>query len=188
MKPSRKFLAVSVALLLLSACNLPANTPDPGSDLAATFVALTLQGASLPGAATPAGGSPSVPQASETPGLPTLTLEPSQTPTKEITPTPRPGSITGGIYGYPYGDIPQLRVVAFNQDSAAYWYRITVAGDVFYSMDGYIPPGSYQVVAYDPASHAGGCVIIVQALSDQAVNCDITDWAGVYRAKPAGVP
>lgn len=27
-------------------------------------------------------------------------------------------------------------------------------------MDGFISPGKYQIVAYDPAGHAGGCLSI----------------------------
>ncbi len=69
-----------------------------------------------------------------------------------------------------------------------YWYWITGAGQTSYSMDGYIPPSVYQVVAYDASGHAGGCTGLVTVMSNQTVNCDITGWGGSYPTKPSKVP
>ena len=132
--------------------------------------------------------------ASPTTGLPTatLTLLPSLTPTSEATSTgvPVPGTIEGTISGYPYGFIPQLTIVAYLQESPHnYSYWRPGAGATYYSMTSdYLIPGTYQVVAYDPSGHAGGCTTLVKVKSNETVTCDITDWSGSYRSKPAGVP
>jgi len=125
----------------------------------------------------------------------TFTLPPpvfaTPSPTSSTTDTPEPGygSIAGNIYNYPYGAIPQLSIVAHEQKPPYhYWYLITGAGNTYYSMDGYISTGEYQVVAYDPSGHAGGCLTQVQVKNNELVLCDITDWSGSYPAKPAGVP
>jgi hypothetical protein len=117
---------------------------------------------------------------------PTIT----KTPIPTQTPIPKPGSITGGISGYPYGSIPKLSIVAFGQEPPYnYSYWITASGDTSYSMtSNYLIPGKYQVVAYDSSGHAGGCTTLVDVKSEQSSNCDITDWGGSYPSKPSGVP
>jgi hypothetical protein len=105
-----------------------------------------------------------------------------------MTATPGNGALSGGIYGYPYGSIPRLVFIASNQETGHWKYWINVAGMSYYSTDYFIPAGKYQVVAYDVAGHAGGCVTIVSVKADEFAVCDITDWIGVYPGKPGGVP
>ncbi len=160
--------------------------------LLGTVVAATLQALTPPPTLTSSWSSPTstLPETA-TPTVtptPTPTSTPAETPSRTPTNTPSPGSISGGIYGYPYGSIPRLVIVAFNQERPYYWWLIVAAGSTAYSMDNYIPPGKYQVVAYDAAGHAGGCPSIVTVKSGQKATCDITDWSGSYRAKPSDVP
>ena len=214
MKRWAHLILIIVLLVVLVACNLPtgeSQTPEPGivsTKVAATIQALTqIAGAkeSLVPLATPTLSKlqeTSTPQATPTLATPTLTLSPTLTlpptltpsPTLTFTPsatiTPLPGSISGHISGYPYGNVPGLAIVAFDQKSPylMYWYWITGAGESYYSMDKYIPPSTYQVVAYDSSGHAGGCTTLVVVTSDTTSTCDITNWGGSYPGKPAGVP
>lgn len=175
----RAVLTGLIILGFLAACNLPQAGPTPPIDAVASLVAATLQEMA----------TPAIPLVSSV--LPTLLLPTSipavtLTPTPETTATPLPGSIEGRISGYPYGSLPKLTVVAFDKSSPylRYWYWKTASGNTTYSMDGYVTPGTYQVVAYDASGHAGGCTTLVTVVSDQKVSCDITDWAGSYPANP----
>jgi hypothetical protein len=117
------------------------------------------------------------------------TITPSLTQGITYTPTPGYGSISGYIIGYPFGNLPQLTIVAFEQQAPYhYWYWINGAGNTYFLMDGYISSGKYQVVAYDPSSYKGGCPTTLEVKNDEMVTCDITDWGGSYPDKPAGVP
>jgi hypothetical protein len=198
--------AIFVSFLLTSclcACNLP-QTGTPGgtnSDAVATEVVLTLaaftqtaQPSPLPSIAliTPTDTQASAPSPTWT-STSALTPSMAQTPTASTTPIPKPGAIAGGISGYPYGSVPSLVVVAYKQNSGTYWYLITNPGATSYSMTdssnkGFVSPGSYQVVAYDASGNTGGCPSIVTVISEQTVNCDITNWGGGYPAKPSGIP
>jgi hypothetical protein len=119
---------------------------------------------------------------------PTSTMTPTLAPSE--TPLPKPGTITGGISGYPYGSIPRLTIVAFGQEPPYYYsYWITAPGSTYYEMTSdYLLPGKYQVVAYDSSDHRGGCPGVVKVISDQTVTCDISSWGGGYPAKPSDVP
>jgi hypothetical protein len=200
MKPPFAFVCATILLvILLSACNLPQGG-DSGqvngtvaTTVASTLVALT-QPASQPTIVSP--DSPTAEQTANT-QVPTftMTMEPTNTqvPTGTTGPTvtsiPGMGSIAGAISGYPYGSVPSLAVVAFGQEPPYYyWYLITGPGNTYYSMDGYVTSGNYQVVAYDSSGHAGGCTSYVLVVANQTVNCDISNWGGGYRAKPSGVP
>lgn len=116
--------------------------------------------------------------------IPTETTDPTNTPNSA------PGTIAGGISGYPYGSVPGLAIVAYGQEPPYnYSYMITGAGETYFAMSSsYLIPGHYQVVAYDSSGHAGGCTVNVLVISNETVNCDITNWGGGYRAKPSGVP
>jgi hypothetical protein len=169
-------------LVLVSAlvdCNLPRTSPTQEVDTVASLVAATLLSMASP---VP---SPT-PTAPVTVEVATILPTEAPTPTAGISPTPRPGSIEGSILGYPYGSIPALTVVAFDKSSPyrKYWYWKTASGNTTYAMDGYVSPGTYQVVAYDAGGHAGSCTTLVVVVSDQKVECDITDWAGSYPASP----
>jgi hypothetical protein len=181
----KNLLFVTVVCLFLASCNLPgpAASPDAAPDLLETSVAATLAALS----------SPAVQQPLATPTLqvqappPTLTSSPTLGATQ--TPEPGFGSIAGSILNYPYGSIPRITIVAFEQEAPYhYWYWITAEGSTFYSMDGYISSGKYRVVAYDPAGHKGGCTALIEVRKNETATCDITDWAGSYPDKPAGVP
>ena len=201
MKNPFAIFAVFLLIAFLCACNLQkAGTPaGPNPDIVATKVVLTLTALTQAVQQTPA--------ASLTLAPPTFTLTPSQTPSVTITvaptvtptitftsaptktPIPKPGSIAGSI-SYPYGSVPNLVIVAFGQEPPYnYSYLTTNLGDTYYSMSSqYLIPGKFQVVAYDSSGHTGGCTVIVTVISEQSVNCDITDWSGSYPSKPSGVP
>jgi len=101
------------------------------------------------------------------------------------TPLTGSGSISGGIYGYPYGGQPAMYVVAYNQ-ATGYWYWVgTAMGEIWYSFDE-LPAGRYQVVAYDISGNAGGCLEIVTLSGGSALTCDCNDWGGGYPAMPSG--
>jgi hypothetical protein len=192
----KKRIAPIVPLLIvviLTACNMPSTQGGPGSvgavatTVAQTFEAMTQtmqQPLSTPTLPPPPTGTPTF--------TPSFTSGPTNTPT--LTPNgtatfePGVGSISGAIAGYPYGSIPQLAIVAFEQESPHnYWYLITGFGSTYYSMDGYVSSGTYQVVAYDPSGNSGGCTMIVAVKRDQSAVCDITDWSGSYPSKPDNV-
>ncbi len=205
MKTNFPRLAVSFALiLLLAACNLPqGTTPTPATGFVATTVAQTLvaltQTAQHSPLASPIAPTLAQPTSTETPAIVstnTAAVSPTQTPTLKPTdttgptasPTPGLGTIAGSISGYPYGSTPSLTIVAFEQETPYhYWYLIT-GGGTYYSMDGYISTGNYQVVAYDAAGHTGGCASSVKVLNSQTVTCNISNWGSGYPAKPSGVP
>lgn len=192
----------------LCACSLPVaatpGTPDPG--MIATQVALTMavftqsaQPAPLASPTLQLLNSPTPEQPTNTqPVASTPTLTPTSGPSATMTltlaasstPIPKPGSIAGGISGYPYGSLPSLAIVAFGQDAPHnHSYLITSPGDTSYSMSTiYLLPGPFQVVAYDASGHSGGCPGLVTVISDQTVNCDITNWGGGYPPKPSDVP
>jgi hypothetical protein len=205
MKPINPRLGPALFLaILLAGCSLPEANPTADAGLVATKVAATLSAFTQSALHTPNISSvsptsiqPTIMQA--TTQVPTMTIGYTSTPTNTplstvtigLTPTPTLGlgTITGSITGYPYGSVPSLAIVAFGQEPPnRYWYWITGTGNTYYSMDGYITTGHYQVVAYDSSGHAAGCTAIVQVLSNQTVTCDITDWGGGYRAKPSDVP
>lgn len=207
MKKTKSPLFLILLGMLLTACNLPRAAATPRSEdipslalptsgvdtnLLATVVAATLQALTPAATSTLTLPSPtSTPALTDTPtATPTQTVTFTSPVTATLTPTetPSPGTIAGGIYGYPYGSVPRLVIVAFNQEKPYYWWLIIPAGSTWYSMDEFIPPGKYQVVAYDAAGHAGGCPSIVTVKGGQTATCDITDWSGGYRAKPADVP
>jgi len=104
--------------------------------------------------------------------------------------------ITGVISGslsYPDGSGIELRVVAFNVRTG-YWYWVFAQeGQPFYSITE-LPPGIYNVVAYDPQGSAGGHADADHNLLDVTVESgkvtegiDINDWnapAGAYPPDP----
>jgi hypothetical protein len=179
------FVVFFVLSLFLVACNVPrlVETADTDQSQIETIVATTAQ-ALTQHAVT----SPQQPSSTASDSL-SSTITPTLTPNITDTPEPGFGSISGNIYGYPYGDLPQLAIVAHEQQPPYhYWYLILGVGNSFFSMDGYVSSGKYQVVAYDSSGHAGGCTSIVEVKNNEMVTCDITNWGGGYPAKPAGVP
>lgn len=175
----------------LSGCNLPASSPTASpQDWLATSVAATVSAMRTLSApsATPLPALQATPLPSLTP-TPVLTSTPLPTHTPLVTATPEPGSLRGAILGYPLGGSPRFTVVAYEQNPPYhYWYWITAPGATSYAMNGYVSPGVYQVVAYSSDGLRGGCVNLVEVKSNQVAVCDITDWSGAYRDKPAGVP
>jgi hypothetical protein len=91
------------------------------------------------------------------------------------------GTLSGDII-YPYGAIPQLTVVAFSK-TTPYWYWVgTGSGQSYYSISS-LPPGNYQVVAYDVAGHAGGSNVM-SVKAGQTTTANITDWSGSFPSNP----
>jgi hypothetical protein len=91
------------------------------------------------------------------------------------------GTVSGSV-SYPYGDIPQLTLVAFSK-STPYWYWVgTAPGQSYYTI-GNLPPGNYQVVAYDDSGHAGGSSI-VSVTAGQTATSNVSDWGGSYPSNP----
>ena len=210
MKLTFPHLAILILLiLLLAGCNLPnGNVTTPDNGIVATKAALTLvaltQSAQLTPLASPTSHSSPTSIPSTTTQTPTLnptnttgpsptqtpTLHPTNTTAPTNTPIPPPGSIAGNILGYPYGFVPGLAIVAYGQEKPYYYsYLITSVGTIYYDMSSnYLIPGHFQVVAYDSSGHTGGCTILVLVISNQTVQCDITNWGGGYPPKPSGVP
>ena len=206
MKKTLLIVVTILSVLLASACNLPKGegTIVAPSEAIASIIAPTLTSITQGGPQTPSVTlTMAAPTDTQTPAAtftPTLTITntyvPSKTPTitntpaPTQTPIPKPGSIAGGISGYPYGAVPSLTIVAFGQEKPYnYSYLITAPGDTSYSMSSsYLLPGKFQVVAYDSSGHKGGCTTLVTVKSDETSNCDITDWGGSYPSKPSGVP
>jgi hypothetical protein len=93
------------------------------------------------------------------------------------------GVISGGVYGYPYGSLPQLTIVAFNKATGYRYWVGTTTGQSYFSMSE-IPAGTYQVVAYDSAGHAGGSLVDVIVTGGNTANADINDWSGSYPPNP----
>lgn len=187
------FIFMNVICMILAACNVPmidTNTDEIDSALPTGSVE-TLQSI---GTVKPSGietRTTYLEQQSTHPVETPSTLTPTLTPTTDLTATLEPGigSISGLINNYVFGAIPQLTIVAFEQNPPYhYWYLILGAGNTGYSMDEYISSGKYQVVAYDQVGHKGGCISIVVVKKNQMATCDITDWTGIYPDKPAGVP
>jgi len=200
MKKSLTRLTCFFLISFLCACNLQKAETPVGSnpDEVATIVVLTLAAYTQPVQPSPV-NSPTLEKPTNTQPVtltPTLTKTVTVTTTLTLTPVPtntpipKPGTIEGGIYGYPYGPLPKLAIVAFGQEPPNnYSYWITAAGNTSYSMtSSYLIPGKYQVVAYDSSNHTGGCPILVTVISEQTVTCDITNWGGGYPIKPSGVP
>ena len=195
-------------VLLISACNLPSqgSATETATVSFDDKVAMTLTAISGNLLKTPSETPvPATPTETPPPTLTiksTLTLVPSATPTltKTIAPTqtqaatktpiPKPGTIDGSISGYPYGALPGLSIVAFEQEPPYnYSYWITAPGETYFSMtSNYLIPGKYLVVAYDADGNSGGCPTIVTVKSEETVTCNITDWVSSFPAKPAGVP
>ena len=201
MKRAREILTFILLISFLYACNLR-KVGIPGgatSDTVATNVVMTLTAFNQSSREQTQSTSPipeeptnTLPAAASPTSTPMVTLIPTMTLTlaPTNTPIPKPGTIAGGISGYPYGSLPKLAIVAFLQEPPYnYSYWITAAGNTAYSMtSSYLIPGKYQVVAYDSSNHSGGCPVIVTVISEQTVTCDITHWGGGYPAKPSGVP
>jgi len=104
--------------------------------------------------------------------------------------------ITGVISGnltHPDGSGIELRVVAFNVQTG-YWYWVFAqSGQSYYSIVE-LPPGIYNVVAYDPQGNGGGYADVNHNLLDVTVEpgkaaegIDINDWnapVGTYPPDP----
>ncbi len=110
-------------------------------------------------------------------------------------PGKEPGEITGSISGsitYP-GGVPVLRVFAFNLDTHNWYYVNIIAGRSSYTINE-LPPGRYQIVAYDENGDAGGyadgnhnLIEIVVKAGERTGGADITDWdapSGAFPPEP----
>jgi hypothetical protein len=178
-----------VSLLALTSCNLTRPT--------GTATLLPVQPASPAAATQEIAASPTLLPATSTP-IPTVNLPlpspststPTLTPVPSVSPTPGLGAVSGTISGYPYGALPVLTFVAYNQANGSWWYWQDAAGVSSYGTDMFITAGPYLVVAYDPGGHAGGCgaANVIQVRAGQTATCDVSDWSGAYPAKHAGVP
>jgi hypothetical protein len=111
-------------------------------------------------------------------------------------PGKEPTQITGGISGaldYPAGSAPELHVVAYNTTTHNWYYVVTNPGASTFRIDK-LPPGSYQVVGYDPDGNAGGHagsdhnLINVTVKSGEITGgVDLNDWrapAGSFPPDP----
>jgi hypothetical protein len=108
-------------------------------------------------------------------------------------PGKEPTQITGGVSGalnYPAGAAPELHVVAFNLTTHNWYYAVTNPGASSFRID-QLPPGSYQVIGYDPDGNAGGHADAGHDLIDVTVKAgevtagiDLNDW----HAPPGAFP
>lgn len=174
-------LPILLALAILGASCGQAAPATPPVDTVATIVAATME-ALTPQNVLDAETMPATQPDAGTTQTP-LSLE---TGTPTITATPGAGMVSGGVFGYPYGALPRLVVVAFNEDHLHWNYVITDPGSSYYAMD--LAEGKYQIVVYDADGHTGGCITIATVKDKQTVTCDITDWTGTYPDKPGEVP
>lgn len=99
------------------------------------------------------------------------------------TPAQTVGSISGGIYGYPGSASAKLTIVAFNQ-TTYFWYWVSPAPGVRAYTITNLPPGTYQVVAYDDGGSAGGTAVNIVVIAGQVTAADIANWGGSYPANP----
>jgi len=91
------------------------------------------------------------------------------------------GSITGSV-SYPYGNIPGLTLVAFSK-STPYWYWVgTAAGQSYFTITN-LPPGKYQVVAYDGSGRTGGSDVVT-VTAGGSTQTNVTDWGGSFPPNP----
>jgi len=93
------------------------------------------------------------------------------------------GTLAGSIYGYPGNASERLTVVAFNKGTG-YWYYFKLAPGVRYYSISDLPPGTYQIVAYDPNGLAGGTGPTLAVVAGQTTVADINNWAGSFPANP----
>lgn len=104
------------------------------------------------------------------------------------------GKLTGSISGalnYPSGAAPSLHVVAFNVSTRNWYYVVTNPASTAYNIPD-LPPGPYQVVAYEPDGKAGGhagadhsLIEVTVIVGDKTTGVDITDWNAPFGAFPA---
>jgi len=202
MKKPAKVLSTILFVSLLCACNLPQSgitvtvTSTPTTKAHLLLLGLTQSSDQVPFSTSTLPATTHTPLSTTTLPSPTLTMAPSLTPTvyltitPSITPIPQPGTIAGSISSYPYGSIPALAIVAYGQNPPNnFSYIITAPGSAYFSMStDYLLPGPFQVVAYDASGNSGGCPGFVTVISNQTVDCTISDWASSYRSKPSGVP
>jgi len=102
------------------------------------------------------------------------------------------GSISGTI-AYPSGSPPTLNIFAFNQGTSYWYYVQTNPGETPFTIPN-LPPGIYQVVAYDEAGNPGGNAGAGHNLTDITVKSgenvtgvEINDWnapAGAFPPDP----
>jgi hypothetical protein len=108
-------------------------------------------------------------------------------------PGQEPTEVTGIISGslsYLEAEIPELRVVAFNVDTEYYYWVYSQPGQITYSINN-LPPGTYNVVAYDSDSNAGGhatgnheLIDVVVEPGQATAGININDW----KAPPGTFP
>jgi hypothetical protein len=177
-----------VLALIVTSCGQPAPA-TPAVDTVASIVAATMQ-ALTPRVPLATPTAPAIPSPSAVATFTPITANTSaaNTGVPTITATPGIGALQGSVTGYPYGALPKLIFVAFNQENGRWNYWINNAGQSYYSTDQFLPEGKYQVVAYDASGHAGGCKTIVTVKANETANCDITDWIGLYPVKPGDAP
>jgi len=91
------------------------------------------------------------------------------------------GNISGNIINFD-GDIPSLRVVAFNlKTNYFYWVR-TLSGQNSYTITE-LPPGSYHLVAYDEQGRAGShadadhnLIDVLVKVGKTTTGVNLNDW------------
>jgi hypothetical protein len=164
-----------ILAILVTSCGQPAPA-TPAVDTVASIVAATMQALTPQVALDTPTAAPALPELTATLTPLSATTNPAESGTPTVTATPGMGMANGGVYGYSYGVVPRLTIVAFSQEDPHWNYIITTAGSNYYSMD--LLAGKYQIVAYDAAGHAGGCITIVTVKDKENTTCDITDWIG----------
>ena len=101
----------------------------------------------------------------------------------EFQPESKFGIISGGIFNYPFGGLPQLTIVAFNKETGFWFWVGTVSGQSYFTLTD-LPVGTYQVVAYDSSGHAGGVSVDIVVKGGQTASADLNNWTGYYPANP----
>lgn len=102
------------------------------------------------------------------------------------------GNISGSIINFD-GEIPSLRVVAFNITTNYFYWVRTLSGQNSYAITD-LPPGSYHLVAYDEQGRTGGhtdaehnLMEVLVKVGKTTTGVNINDWnapAGSFPADP----
>ncbi len=134
----------------------------------------------------PGGGSTATPKAVDPtespPGPPTPTVTDASGATESPEATASPEAEAGVIRGEvlfpaPTSETPPFRVVAFDQNSAAFYYTVTRKGSPEFELKD-LPPGDYVMVAYiipspgnrQPDWSAGFSEAVLCGLGDECTN------------------
>ncbi len=154
-----RFIALTILMLLMSACNSPVDTPAPTSSAGQleTMVAATLT------AAAPPTSEDTVSPAPPSPTPPAETPAPSLIPTQALTPTPAGATVSGKVC-YRTRETPAMTAYFQETEKKSVTDLPIAAGQITYTVS--LAPGTYIAYAWLPDFSLGG-------LYSMAVSCGL---------------